>query len=50
MAVVTCHTEGCENSGIPLDIETTWIDENGVEQQVDGIACGVCGEPISDVI
>lgn len=37
--VVTCHTEGCENSGIPI----TLIYPAG------RIQCGPCGRVITDI-
>lgn len=36
---VTCHTEGCENDGI--GIELTFA--------ADAVACGPCGVEITDV-
>lgn len=34
----TCHTEGCENSGIPITLECA-----------DIVECGVCQQPITDI-
>jgi len=45
----TCHTAGCGNEDISLDVQTTYIDENGEEQQVGSVMCGVCGNPITDL-
>jgi hypothetical protein len=49
MAQVTCHTEGCDNAGIPLEVTLTYTDETGEVQTVAGVVCGVCGNPITDV-
>lgn len=40
---VTCPTEGCENQGVPIDVPDSWVDDEGVEHQVDAIMCGACG-------
>ena len=40
--VVTCHTEDCENGQIPI---TLHIVEEGIP-----VFCGVCGQPITDVV
>jgi hypothetical protein len=37
---VTCHTEGCGNAEQPITFD---IPEGGA------VACGVCGEPITDI-
>lgn len=39
---VTCRTEGCGNSGILINILAPIVDPN--------IYCGVCGQPITDVV
>jgi hypothetical protein len=45
---VTCHTEGCRNGGIPVDVGT-------LESVVDGetvtstVQCGACGQPVEDL-
>lgn len=49
MATVVCHTEECSNAGIPIQLGLTWIDEEGATQTVDAVACGVCGQTITDV-
>lgn len=49
MSVVTCHTEGCGNSGEPIELELTWRDEDGVIHQTVRVICGVCGKPITDI-
>lgn len=38
---LTCHTEDCANAGIPIALD--------VPETVDAYACGVCGQPITDV-
>lgn len=49
MSVVTCHTEGCGNSGIPIEIELTTRDEQGRVSQVSAVFCGACSQPITDI-
>jgi len=48
MTAVTCHTPGCANEGIPIDLNLTYTDDDGQTQTVDAVACGVCGNPITD--
>jgi hypothetical protein len=49
MAVVTCHTPECENAGHGIELNLTWVDEDGETQTVDAVGCGVCGQPITDI-
>ena len=45
----TCHTEGCTNAGIPLDVgDLTHTDDDGNTHTM-GVSCGPCGQPITDV-
>jgi hypothetical protein len=45
--VVTCRTEGCANAGAPILMDrTTDLDGN---PSPASFACGVCGQPITDV-
>jgi hypothetical protein len=37
---VTCHTDGCGNAGIAIALSMT---------EDAAVACGVCGQPITDV-
>ena len=46
---VTCHTEGCRNADIPIDLTLEYEDEEGLTRTVDAVACGVCGQPITDL-
>ena len=39
---VTCHTDGCMNQGIPIELE--YAEEFGVPDAY----CGPCGQPITD--
>ena len=49
MSYATCHTSGCENADITLDVgELTSTDERG-ETTTSAVQCGVCGQIISDV-
>lgn len=50
MATATCHTDGCGNAEQPIDVgDLTYTDEETGEQRSSGVACGVCGQPITDV-
>jgi len=50
MSTVTCHTDGCANAEIAIDLPTTYEDEEtGETRSVDAVICGVCGQPIEDV-
>lgn len=49
MTAVTCHTEGCLNAEIPIDLDLTWEDDEGETHNVDAVVCGVCGQPITDI-
>lgn len=49
MATVTCHTDTCPNSDVGIEVSLTYVDENGDSQTVDGVACGACGQPITDI-
>lgn len=49
MSTVTCHTEGCGNDGIPIEMNLTTRDEAGTVQQITLVICGVCGQPIYDI-
>lgn len=54
MATATCHTEGCQNNGMPVD-----VGERPTSDPMTGeplppdfewtIVCGPCGQPIDDV-
>lgn len=50
MAYATCHTEGCGNAEIHIEVELTYADwETGEVRRIDQVTCGVCGQPITDV-
>lgn len=50
MSVVTCHTEGCENADIPIEMALSYVDfDTGETVTVDAVACGACGQPITDI-
>jgi hypothetical protein len=44
---VVCPTAGCGNQGIPLEVQTGYTDDDGVDQAVDAFACGVCGTALT---
>jgi hypothetical protein len=50
MHTCTCHTLGCLNAEIPIELQLTYTDDFGVEQVVDAVTCGVCGQPITDIV
>lgn len=51
MSTVTCHTEGCPSSGNPIELPTTYTDEEtGETRDVDLVVCGACGQTIDDVV
>lgn len=46
----TCHTDGCENAGVPIDVgDLERTDEDTGETIVAGVVCGPCGQPIDDL-
>lgn len=49
MSTVICHTEGCANNGLPIELATTWVDEEGGVHDVGAVVCGVCGQTITDI-
>lgn len=49
--IATCHTEGCHNSGAPIEVgNLTYTDDESGETITATVACGVCGQPIEDVV
>ena len=47
---VVCHTQGCGNAGIPLEMGLSWPnEETGETEYVGAVYCGVCGKEIRDV-
>lgn len=46
MPWATCHTEGCENAEIPINVLI--LDEEG-NPSSGTIVCGPCGATITDV-
>jgi hypothetical protein len=50
MSVCTCHTEGCDNAGEPIELTLSYPDaETGETVYVSSVVCGVCGQEITDV-
>lgn len=49
MTLVTCHTAGCENSGISIDMNLEYVGPDGQTTYVSGVICGVCGQDITDI-
>ena len=50
MATLTCRTEGCFNQDKPLEYDLTYRDEQNRVQQTADVECGVCHEPITDIV
>lgn len=50
LATVTCRTKDCGNEGEPISLEIGYLDDDGIEHEVDAIVCGVCGNPIETVV
>jgi hypothetical protein len=48
----TCHTDGCASAGIPIPgLVIGWIDDaTGETVYTSGVNCGVCGQPITDLV
>lgn len=51
-ATVTCQTSGCAKQGEAVpDVAISYTDEEtGETREVDQVICGVCGNPISEVV
>jgi hypothetical protein len=50
MSVATCRTDGCANADIPIEVgDLSYVDDDTGETYTAGVACGVCGQPITDV-
>jgi hypothetical protein len=50
METCTCHTDGCENNGIPIEMLLTYEDDAGNTLRVDSVVCGACGQTITDIV
>jgi hypothetical protein len=50
MGTVTCRTEGCGNKDIPIELQLTVTDADGTVRQIMSVICGVCSQPIHDII
>jgi hypothetical protein len=48
--LATCHTEGCPNAEITIDLASIVVDEDGAPIEIAVVMCGVCLEPITDVV
>ena len=47
---VTCHTAGCENAGVPIEVESESTDPaTGEVTTVGAFVCGPCGYAITDI-
>jgi hypothetical protein len=46
----TCHTDGCGNAEQPIEVgDLTYTDEDTGQTATASVACGVCGQPITDI-
>lgn len=51
MSALTCHTAGCPNQDLPIEMGLTVVDpDTGALVYVDSVVCGACGQPITDVV
>ena len=51
---VTCHTPGCINNGVPIQMPLVFDEDTGdglihTDSSAD-VQCGPCGQPITDVV
>jgi hypothetical protein len=49
-ATATCHTTDCPNEGYPIEVPSNYQDSDGTWHDNESFECGVCGQPITDVI
>jgi hypothetical protein len=47
--LATCHTSGCGNAEVPIDVGDLTYEMDG-ETYTSSVQCGVCGQPITDVV
>lgn len=48
----TCHTEGCDNADLPIEVVCDYPDPDNPAAPlttVSQVNCGVCGQQITDV-
>lgn len=50
MRAVTCHTSGCENDGITIEVQCDFDDGEGGTFTTSAVQCGACGVLIDDVV
>lgn len=41
-ATLTCHTDGCGNAGVAIEMQIEDVPEPAA-------VCGACGQPITDI-
>jgi hypothetical protein len=50
MSTAICHTSGCENEGVPIDVGNLTVEDPwGGPPMTAAVSCGPCGQPITDV-
>lgn len=50
MLTVICHTSGCENEDVPIEIPSSSVDPfTGKDVPVVRVECGPCRTEITDV-
>lgn len=50
MATVTCHTADCPNEDIRIEFPHPVDEDTGQPRDPWNIVCGVCGNPITDIV
>lgn len=49
-STLTCHTTGCVNQDVAIDLDITVTDDTTqAVTYVDSVVCGWCRQPITDV-
>ena len=49
MSTVTCHTDGCENEGVPIEVDRSIDVGDGEVVESPTVVCGPCGQQITDI-
>lgn len=49
MLTITCETEGCQNAGVEIEVQASFIDPmTGEEVEATSFICGPCEQPITN--
>lgn len=46
MPAAICHTPGCTNAGVAVEVPATALDADGRPAPITSVVCGPCGNPI----